>query len=378
MVTENVRHDRTIELWHRTIADAARMAVLLGAGVDEAHRISSRAFRRASWLWMERRDGKVYETWLLRFVVRAVWHRRRWRRLLRLPSGGRSTGSSTLVPDVDAELWGRLQGLRHRHKAAIVLANYRGLGVGGVADVLQTSAGGATALLARAMKELGDEATEGAELGRLLTRIGDRVPLPDRDRRDLDRTHLLARLGGVAMGAAIVVALVPTGLLVASFVRDAREPETSGRIQQIDYEGAPEIPPSELLGAPEWCPSTKEMLALRTEDGIEAVGVASRLNLGLINDYRSEVRHLFERPQGAPNPFTWSTTTDDAGLRIVSSVPAEANRVLAANCGNFVARRTWEVVLEHAGPPHHDGVAFFLVRRSDGMNVWGTYSGSAQ
>lgn len=378
MVTDNVRHDRTIELWHRTIADAAPAAVLLGAGIEEAHRISGKAFRRASWLWMERRDGKVYETWLLRLVVRAVGRRRRWRRFVRLASGGRLTGSGSLVPEADAELWNRLQEMRLRHTAAVVLANYRGLGVQGVADVLQTSAAGATALLARAMKELGDDPTEGADISRLITRVGDRVPLPDRDRMELDRTHLMGRLGGVAVAAVMAVALVSGGLLVASFVSETREPTVPERSVQIDGEGALEIPASELLGAPGWCPSTKGMLPLRAENGEEAIGVASRLNLGLINGYESSVGHLFERPRGAPNPFSWSTTTDDVRLRIVSSVPAEANRVLAANCGSYVARRSWEVILEHTGPPHHDGVAFFLVRRADGMNVWGTYAGSAQ
>jgi DNA-directed RNA polymerase specialized sigma24 family protein len=384
LVSEHVRHDRAVELWHRTARDASRMAVLLGAGVEDAHRIASQAFRRASWLWMEHRDNNVFESWLLRFVVRAVWRRRRQLRVLHFLSVGRWARSTSLPVERGVELWDRLQVLRPRPRAATVLAHYNGLTVGGVADVLQTSAGGAAALLDRAVGELGAGRDGAIELNRALRRIADRVPSPDFERKHLDRTHLAARVAGVLFATAVGAATLVAGFFVATQMQGTEVSEAGDGSSQGDAvtgaEFVPEIPASEFLGAPEWCPSPrseKRMLPLRSEDAVEAVGVATRLNLGLIKGYRSSVRHLFEHHPGAPNPFSWPTATDVVAP-VVMSAPAEANRELAASCGNFVARRTWEVIFEPPGPPSHDGVAFFLVRRSDGINVWGTYAGSAQ
>jgi DNA-directed RNA polymerase specialized sigma24 family protein len=379
VIWEQARRDRATELWRRTAADAIRVAFVMGAGPQEAQRTAIRAFRRASWMWMDHRDPYWFETWVLRFTIKSVARRERVSRLL----GGllRRPRHDEAVPlSQDAHAWRQFRKLPWRHRAVVVLVHLESLSLGAVADVLQTSAVGARALHERALGELDAAGDAGQELTALLRRRGAVVRPPDRHQTQLQRTYALANIVGALTAGVVALAFGAATIGVWTAL-----PATSGRTDvdprgTVDEQGgrhAPAIPTSELLGAPDWCPSQSGMLPLRTDNGVEAVGVATRLNLGLINGYRSSVAHLVERPRGAPDPYSWSTTTGDAGQRVVLSVPAEANSLLASRCGHLVARRTWEVILEDPGPPHGDGVAFYLLRRADGMNVWGTFAGIA-
>jgi DNA-directed RNA polymerase specialized sigma24 family protein len=371
-------HDHATELWIRTTSDATRVAFLMGAELDDSHRIAVRAFRHASALWMERRDPMAFERWSLAYSIRAATRAIRIRRLQTTIERFFHRDKGDPKPADAGDLLGRLRPLGPRHKAVIVLAFFKELDMNSVADVLQTSPSGAGSLRTRALTELGVGSEGEAELSNVLAAAAVAVPLPELRREVVERTYLTSRLTGVFLWVATSVGLVAALIFGGMAVRSGAEgagPEPTPTVAP-DRVLAPEIPPSELLGAPSWCPRSKRMLPLSANDGVEAVGVASRVNLGLINNYQSSVDRLVERPPGAPLPAQWPATTDDAGQRVVASVPAEANSLLASRCGHLVARRTWEVILEAPGAPQHDGVAFYLVKRAAGMRVWGTYAGS--
>jgi DNA-directed RNA polymerase specialized sigma24 family protein len=366
-------------MWQRTTVEVARVAYLLGADIGSAQEIARKAFRHASFLWMDWRDPSLFNIWVLRFTIKAGAQRERLRGWLGRPAEAelRSADGPTRGPD--SKLWARWQKLRLRHKAVLLLVHYSGLAPAGVADVLQTSVGGAAAPLARAQEELGAGPETEAELGRFLSTVAKRVPPPDRDRSDIRRVHRLSRAAGAAILVMSAGALVGAGSVLASRLGPSAQTSQAvapNELAEAEGSAAPRIPASEFLGAPGWCPTVDGSLHVRTQDGIDAVGVATRLNLGLINGYKASVGHLVDRVPGAPPASSWPTTTDNTGLRVAFSAPAEANRVLAGLCGNLTARRTWEVVLEDPGPPRHDGVAFFLIRRDDGMKVWGTFAGA--
>jgi DNA-directed RNA polymerase specialized sigma24 family protein len=380
LASEHDRREPATELWHRTTLEAARVAYLLGADIDTADGIARRAFRRASFLWMDRRDPYLFSTWLLRFTIKAVSHRDRLHLLRRPHRRSNGTGSSTapksLYTGVDSKLRRPFERLRHRHRAVVVLVHYNGLGLEAVADVLQTSVAGASALLRRALDDMGAGPDSGADLGHLLAHNVGQISPPDRDKSDVRRLHRISHALGAAILVAAACAIGAGGWVLASRVGTAAQTsQAEAPAELAEAEPLVKIPASELMGAPGWCPTVSGSLPVHVDNGIEAVGVATRLNLGLINGYKSSVRHLLDWAPGAPRPSSWPTTVSDTGLRIAFSAPAEANRVLAGICGNLVARRTWEVILEDSGPPHDDGVAFYLVRRTDGMKVWGTNSG---
>jgi hypothetical protein len=353
----------------------------MGANPEQARRVSVHAFKRASALWMERRDPLWFETWLLRYSIRATSRRERFRGIVALLRWWKRKVPGNLPHSEDPDVRGRLVGLRPRLRAVAVLVHYRGLSLGEVADVLQTSTSRAESLHSRALDELGASADDGAELTTALSAAAASVSLPDLRWREVERTHRVSKIAGAAVIVA-VAAGVGAGILGAVTLLRTTGDEPSRisapPVRPVDRISAPEIPPSELLGAPAWCPSRPALLPFSPNNGVEAVGVATRLNVGLINGYGSSIRHLVERSPGAPQPTLWPTTTGDSGLRVVASVSAEANSLLAARCGHLVARRTWEVILEDPGPPQHDGVAIYLVKRHDGINVWGTYAGSAE
>jgi hypothetical protein len=330
---------------------------------------------------MERRDPLSFEAWLLRYSIRAASRREWFRRVVAVLRSRKRKAPGDLPRSEDLDVRRRLVGLSPRLRAVAVLVHYKGLSLAGVADVLQTPMSRAESLHSRALAELGASADDGAELTHALTAAAASVSLPDLRWREVERTHRVSKIAGTALIMA-VAAGVGTGVLATVMLLrttgDEQSRISAPTVRPVDRISAPEIPPSELLGAPAWCPSRGALLPFSPDNGVEAVGVATRLNVGLINGYQSSIHHLVERPPEAPRPTLWSTTTGDSGLRVVASVSAEANSLLAGRCGYLVARRTWEVILEDPGPPQHDGVAFYLVKRDDGINVWGTYAGSAE
>jgi len=138
--------------------EAVRLAFLLTGDRDLAEDLAQDAFVRVARRFGDLRGPEAFGPYLRKTVVnlcKGHWRRRKVERSY-LARATASSAASTELPDIGLRdaLWGQVQALPHRQRAAIVLRFYEDLSEQQTADLLDCSPGAARALVARAMETL--------------------------------------------------------------------------------------------------------------------------------------------------------------------------------------------------------------------------------
>lgn len=146
--------DRVTELYRAHLPGATRLAYLLTGDRAAAEDVAQEAFLRAASRLGALRDEAAFPAYLHRAVVNQVRNRAR---RLRLERGRTEPAPPPYdLPDVATRdrLWGALQRLPHRQRAALVLRFYLDLSEADVADRLGCRPGTVKSATARGLATL--------------------------------------------------------------------------------------------------------------------------------------------------------------------------------------------------------------------------------
>ena len=150
--------DRLADLYSRHADGARRLAYLLTGDRELAEDITHEAFVKLVGRWHDIRHPEAFGSYLRTTVVNLTrGHFRRLRIERNYLAGERARRYDEAgLPDVEArdEMWGRLQRLSPRQRAAIVLRYYEDLSEQQTADTLGCSVGAVKSLVNRGMEAL--------------------------------------------------------------------------------------------------------------------------------------------------------------------------------------------------------------------------------
>jgi RNA polymerase sigma factor (sigma-70 family) len=151
------RRPTLAELYERHVGHAASLARLLTGDAFLAEDLAHDAFLRAAGRFGNLRDPAAFEAYLRRTVVNLCNARLRRLKLerafLRREGRAKDPSSASSVEDRD-EVWGAIQHLPSRQRAAVVLRFYEDLSEREVGDILRCSPRAVNALISRAMNSL--------------------------------------------------------------------------------------------------------------------------------------------------------------------------------------------------------------------------------
>lgn len=163
--SESALDARLGELYARHLPEAARLAYLLTGDRHSAEELVQDAFVRAFGRFRDLRDPASFSPYLRRTLVNLSNSRfRRLRTEREYARRHRVQPADASMPDIAlrAELWGLLQRLPPRQRAAIVLRFYEDLSEAATADVLRCSKGTVKSLVSRGLARLRSEVTPDA------------------------------------------------------------------------------------------------------------------------------------------------------------------------------------------------------------------------
>lgn len=156
---------RMADLYARHGPAAARLAYLLTGDQPTAEDLVQEAFVRVFGRFRDLREPESFEWYLRRTVVNLANTRFRRLRLERAYEQSRRAGPQLpSMPDVAArlDLWGTLQRLPARQRAAIVLRFYEDLSEERTAEVLRCPVGTVKSLVSRGLARLRSEVSPDA------------------------------------------------------------------------------------------------------------------------------------------------------------------------------------------------------------------------
>lgn len=125
-------------------------------------------------------------------------------------------------------------------------------------------------------------------------------------------------------------------------------------------------------GAFEACPEVAGTLGPDPAAEEDAGRIAVRFNEAAHESDRTTVAALAD--PSALDLESWATTGTLEGLHVTSSASAADDGLVVFGCGPEVAERSWAVTIsDESGTASAGSATFYLVRRSEGWKVWGSY-----
>jgi RNA polymerase sigma-70 factor (sigma-E family) len=146
------------ELYERHVGRAVALARVLTGDPHVAEDLAHDAFVRVAGRFRHLRHPDAFDAYLRRAVLnlcRARWRRVRLERAWERRQARREDPAPATYDSLERDaVWGAIEGLPYRQRAAVVLRYYEDLSVESVANVLGCSTRAARSLLARAMATL--------------------------------------------------------------------------------------------------------------------------------------------------------------------------------------------------------------------------------
>jgi hypothetical protein len=339
------------------------VAFLLTGDHRRALNLAAASLRHAFATWRDLRGPDELESFLLHHVIRRASRFRR-------PSSPASPGFRA---------WASL-GRRRRAALALVLAEARA--PEDAARILECSRATVDALVRKGLAQwvaaTGSPGGDGrarleAWLMETVAEIGAESAAPP----SLGPLGLL-RAAGVA-GALVVAAALTAGTLASGYRLLAPPAETDSSTAR-DARGGRAVQTSRPVGLAgsrrDWCPDPDHTVGFGPRPRVRAARAALAFNTAVLADDWHTMARLID-----PSPLAlglrerkWDATSVAKGLTVTYSEPATHDEPVLTLCGSQVAGRSWKVVMHDAKGINHRGVAaFYLVRRTSGWKVWGSY-----
>lgn len=358
------RANRSADVWARTYPGAYRLAFLLVGDRAAAGRVAERTFVRMHVRYRDFSGRGSLEFWTIRNVVRLCRMRSRTRVLRRLhPSPAARGGAPFII----------LDRLRFRRRAAYVLSVYGGMELGEVADALDCSSAGVSALLSAADQTMARGGLIPPGRSEFESLVAD-LPEPHLERATLRKAARARVTVSLAMAALTAVSIA-----AGSYALQMAEPEPpvehARAIQVPGLRGASDAR-SDLarFGAPEWCPDLDGTRQVEGESHGAAADSAIRFDIALVKgSYQKTIRALLHPSPGAPaRTRDWPHHRDATGLGVIQISEGSADPDLVRACGRDAAERTLKVAIWQQGANDGAGevIAFYTVLSDGGWEVW--------
>jgi hypothetical protein len=127
-------------------------------------------------------------------------------------------------------------------------------------------------------------------------------------------------------------------------------------------------------GAFQWCPDPRGTLPFGKNAPKQAAHAALRFSRAFLKRKGKALARLAD-PAARPHlgDPVWGITGDPRKIGDTSSGPARHDSLVIFGCGPDVAARAWEVTVDDGTSSASLDFAVYLVLRSDGWKVWGSY-----
>jgi hypothetical protein len=352
------------DAWARHGHAAVRIGYLVTGDARRATRLSVACVRHALGTWRDLRGPEELDAYVLRHVIRRA--RRPSRRTPRPPG------------------FGTWLSLGHRRRAALALVVGLGRDPAEASRILECSRATVDALVRKGLAEW-DRRTGSlqgdrrARLAAWLQQASAEARVPGPAAPGLRAVALLRALSATC--AVLVIAAAAAGAVAGSKRLAGWAPTAATTSSGFDPgpDGDAPVPTPEVGlrdSKRDWCPDPDNTLGFGRRPGAKAARVAMTFDAALIqNDWQTIAAFIDPSPLAlGMRQRKWDTTAVARGLAVTYSASAADDEYALSFCGARVAARSWKVVMHDSNGVTYEGLAaFYLVRRSSGWKVWGSY-----
>ena len=352
------------DAWARHGPAGVRIGYLLTGDAGRAARLSVACVRHALGTWRDLRGPEELDAYVLRHVIRRA--RRPCRRTPQPPG------------------FGPWLSLGPRRRAALALVVGLGRDAAEASRILECSRATVDALVRKGLEEWdhrtgSQQGDQRARLASWLQQASAEARVPGPAARGLRAVALQRALSATC--AVVVIAAAATAAVVGSQRLVGLAPTAA--IASNDFDPGPDgngpVPNPEVGlrdSKRDWCPEPDNTLGFGRRPRAKAARVVVTFDAALIqNDWQTIAAFI------DPNPLAlgmrqrkWDSTALARGLTVTYSASAADDEYVLTFCGARVAARSWKVVMHDSNGVTDEGLAaFYLVRRSSGWKVWGSY-----